>query len=483
MKRGESMRSRGYTLIEIAGVMAVLGILLGASLLPLNRQLRESEYRQERVNMERLSDAVLGYALRHRTPGVEIIMVNDDGTQDRGFYAKGRPYLPCPDGDGNGIEDRRDLISPVVQTLSRSFFPITPRRLEKEQERQDFIDLVNRGLADFADIPPPSQLGFHQTGQFLMNSPIRYSGACSFDKSQLPWRTLGSIPADYWGNRYTYFADPIFSQEATGFDEKTVADSGDRRVPLVIDLTLGYIPQNRIPVGGAPIQPSVICDIAEVAGNSLYCGRNGIVAAPATLIAGEPAPSDASSFLNSEAYFFQNRSNHIADGLPFVIVSHGHNGRGAFNHLLSRRERKLECRSFDDISVEEAVNVNFYFSQPFSDLDSLLNFIDEIDYDAISNLCNPGIYPDSPPHISRLFFDSGLIRRDGYFFAHRSDVSAARAASSISNPPLSLPDRPGIDDLLVWMTRGDLARRMREADVFPLILKDSDRPPVFYEPP
>ena len=134
MKRGESMRSRGYTLIEIAGVMVVLGLLLGASLLPLNRQLRESEYRQERANMERLRDAVLGYALRHRTPGVGITMVDDDGMPvQTGFYAPGRPYLPCPDNNGDGIEDRRDLISPVVQTLSRSFFPITPRRLERQR--------------------------------------------------------------------------------------------------------------------------------------------------------------------------------------------------------------------------------------------------------------------------------------------------------------------------------------------------------------
>ena len=307
MKRGESMRSRGYTLIEIAGVMVVLGLLLGASLLPLNRQLRESEYRQERANMERLRDAVLGYALRHRTPGVEVIMVNDDGTQERGSYAPGRPYLPCPDGDDDGIEDRNDLISPVMQTLTRSFFPATPRRLDlaREQERQRILDLIDLGRATFADLPPPSREGFPGVGQFLENSPIRHSGTCRFDKSQLPWRTLGSIPADYWGNRYTYFADPIFSQEATGFDENTIADSGDRRVPLVIDLTLGHIPQNRVrTTGGVPSQPSVICDIAEAAGNSLDCGRDGTVAAPATLIAGEPAPSDARSFLNSESVCF-----------------------------------------------------------------------------------------------------------------------------------------------------------------------------------
>ena len=482
------MRSRGYTLIEIAGVLAVLGILLGASLLPLNRQLRESEYRQERVNMERLSDAVLGYALRHRTPGVGITMVDDTrGPPQTGFYAAGHPYLPCADGNGDGIEDRRVLISPIVQTLTLSFKEATPRVVDRARQRQDLFDMGVGIFESFRRVPP----GFGFAGEPAFNRdsyPIIYSGSCLTDKGQLPWRTLGSIPADYWGNRYTYFADPIFSQEAIGFDEKTIADSGVRFLPRVLTTTSVYIPQKRnndtiigTPVGAQILlgQPSVICDVAKAAENSIDCG-NGTVAEPATLVAGEPAPTDG-----DREYL---KPGDIADGLPFVIVSHGHNGFGAFNHLLSRREGGLECRSFDGISAGEAVNVYFYFSLSFNDRELLLNpdDPDEIDYDSIINkLCSPGLHPDSPPNIRSLFFRNlspVLNEREGYFFAHRSDVSAARAASSLSDPPLSLPDRPPIDDLLVWMTRADLARRMSEADVFPLILKESDLPPVFYEP-
>ena len=480
MKRGESMRSRGYTLIEIAGVMVVLGLLLGASLWPLDRQLRESEYRQERANMERLRDAVLGYALRHRTPGVGITMVDDDGMPvQTGFYAKGRPYLPCPDNNGDGIEDRKVLISPIVQMLSHSFSPSTPRRLgtqDEQQALQDFLDRVDRGEANILDAPlPPERLGFNGVDLNPANSPIRHSGTCRSDKRQLPWRTLGSIPADYWGNRYTYFADPIFSQEATGFDEKTVADSGDRRLPLVIDMTLDHIPQNRVrrnegnqgSTQGIPSQPSVICDIAEAAEGDLDCGRDGTVAAPATLIVGEPAPSDARSFLNSESYFydFPNASNRIADGLPFVIVSHGHNGFGAINHLLLR-QGILVCRDFMEANAQERVNLYVYI--PFSGEMDKCNIGDDGGRNS-----DPGV-PSFSPSLER--------RLEGYFFAHRSDVSPARAASSFSDPPPPIPDRRGTDDLLVWMTRADLARRMREADVFPLILKDSDRPPVFFEP-
>ena len=475
------MRSRGYTLIEIAGVMAVLGILLGASLLPLNRQLRESEYRQERVNMERLSDAVLGYALRHRTPGVGITMVDDTrGPSQTGFYAAGHPYLPCADGNGDGIEDRRVLISPIVQTLTLSFKDATPRVIDRARRRQELFDREPPvGIFEAFEMIPGG-FGFPGVPAHYSEGggryPIIYSGACATAKGQLPWRTLGSIPADYWGNRYTYFSDPVFSQEAIGFDEKTIADAGLRFLPRVLTTTSVYIPQKRnnrtevsTPIGGRVLlgPPSVICDVAQADRNSPNCGRDGTVAEPATLVAGEPAPTDG------DGVFL--KPNDIADGLPFVIVSHGHNGFGAFNHLLSRREGGLECRSFDGISVGEAVNVNFYFSQSFADLDRLVNFV-EIDYDAIDNLCNPGIHPDSPPNIRNLFFDFGPIEeREGYFFAHRHDVSAARAASSLS-------DQRGMDDLLVWMTRGDLARRMSEAGVFPLIVRDSDLPPIFYEP-
>ena len=477
MKRGESMRSRGYTLIEIAGMMVVLGILLGASLLPLNRQLRESEYRQERANMERLRDAVLGYALRHRTPGVGITMVDDTrGPSQTGFYAAGHPYLPCADGNGDGIEDRRGLISPIVQTLSLSFKEATPRVIDRAEQRQVLFDMGVGIFEAFRRVPQ----GFGFAGAPAFNFeryPVIYSGACATNKGQLPWRTLGSIPADYWGNRYTYFADPVFSQEAIGFDEKTIADAGLRFLPRVLTTNTVYIPQKRnndtttsTPIGGRVLlgPPSVICDVAQADRNSPNCGRrDGTVAEPATLVAGEPAPTDG------DGVFL--KSGDIADGVPFVIVSHGHNGRGAFDHLLSRREGELECRSFDGISVGEAVNVNFYFSQSFSDIDTLVNFL-EIDYDAIDNLCNPGIHPDSPPNIRSLFFRFGLIEeREGYFFAHRNDVSAARAASSFSG-------QRGVDDLLVWMTRGDLARRMSEAGIFPLIVSDSDRPPIFYEP-
>ena len=452
------MRSRGYTLIEIAGVMVVLGLLLGASLWPLDRQLREFEYRQERANMERLRDTVLGYALRHRTPGVDVTIFDEDTGPQTGFYAKGRPYLPCPDRTGDGISDRTDLINPVMQTLSVSFARPTPRY------RVDFDNNVR--LED--------RRGFAGRAPFEESrAPFLFSGVCHANKGQLPWRTLGSIPADYWGNRYTYFADPAFATEATGFDEKTIADSGERRLPQVFDLTLGYIPLKRerfdIMAGAvADSRPSVICPVIAViavaaAGRGdIVCGLNGTIDAPATLIAGEPAPTDGNGFLSGLSDLSRGILPDIADGLPFVIVSHGHNGFGAFNHLVLRQDpderQGAICRWLGGLSAGESVNAYIFSAIAF----------DPNTGDLIDDECSVARH-------SPFGFLFNQQKEEGYFFAHRSDVSAARAASSLS-------DQTGLDDLLVWMTRGDLARRMREADVFPLIENDSDRPPVFYEP-
>ena len=443
------MRSRGYTLIEIAGVLVVCGILLGASLLPLNRQLRESEYRQERANMERLRDTVLGYALRHRTRGgVEVIMVDDDGMPvQTGTYAAARPYLPCPDHTFDGIADRSDLIKSVTQTLSRSIFPLHAHT--------------------------------------RVNTPFLYNGACHVSKGQLPWRTLGSIPADYWGNRYTYFADTAFSTEATGFDEKTIADSGEYRLPRVRTPLGDYVPQKRTHlhiIGGSQTagRPSVICPAAVVNEvdaadpEDFICGQSGTIDAPANIVAGEPVPIDGNGFLSGGPVPPRDLPD-IADGLPFVIVSHGHNGFGAVNHLLSRRGGRLEChRSFADENTHghERANAHIY------EVIALLDEPEAGPCDAFSVVRDPPHLGDPTAPRRRRFIRGGSefsSNRRGYFFAHRNDVSAARAASSLS-------DQRGMDDLLVWMTRGDLARRMREADVFPLIVNDSTRPPVFLEP-
>ena len=59
-------RRRGATLVELAIVLAVVGILMGGMLIPMRALEERRQLREETRRMERVRDAIVGYALRHR---------------------------------------------------------------------------------------------------------------------------------------------------------------------------------------------------------------------------------------------------------------------------------------------------------------------------------------------------------------------------------------------------------------------------------
>lgn len=75
-------RSRGFTLIEVAMVIAIVGFLLGAILTPLSTQYKIRKNRDAERDLREVREAVVGYAV-----------------------SRGR--LPCPDTDvpPDGVED------------------------------------------------------------------------------------------------------------------------------------------------------------------------------------------------------------------------------------------------------------------------------------------------------------------------------------------------------------------------------------------
>ncbi len=70
----------GFTLIEIAIVLVIIGLLISTLLAPLNAQLDIKNYNQVRTDLEQIKEALYGYAI-----------VNGS--------------LPCPDTNGDGISD------------------------------------------------------------------------------------------------------------------------------------------------------------------------------------------------------------------------------------------------------------------------------------------------------------------------------------------------------------------------------------------
>lgn len=80
-------RNGGFTLTELAIVLAIVGLML-ASLLPaISVQMDMRNYNATKQHLSDVREALIGYALTH---------IADDG----------KPYLPCPDTGDDGKENR-----------------------------------------------------------------------------------------------------------------------------------------------------------------------------------------------------------------------------------------------------------------------------------------------------------------------------------------------------------------------------------------
>lgn len=79
--------SRGFSLVEMAVVLVIFGLLLGSLLLPLSAQIDQRNYVETENELDSYQESLLGYAASHSA-------------------TDGHPYLPCPDTDNDGFENR-----------------------------------------------------------------------------------------------------------------------------------------------------------------------------------------------------------------------------------------------------------------------------------------------------------------------------------------------------------------------------------------
>jgi prepilin-type N-terminal cleavage/methylation domain-containing protein len=82
-----SKHSKGFTLTELTIVLVIVALLLGGMLVPLSAQRDLQDSRETQKQLSDISEALLGYAAAHNA-------------------TDGRPYLPCPDTDNDGFENR-----------------------------------------------------------------------------------------------------------------------------------------------------------------------------------------------------------------------------------------------------------------------------------------------------------------------------------------------------------------------------------------
>lgn len=77
--------SRGFTLTEIAIVLFIVALLLGSMMLPIAAQVDTRDNTDAQKVMGEIREALIGYAASRA----------------------GRPFLPCPDTDADGVEQPR----------------------------------------------------------------------------------------------------------------------------------------------------------------------------------------------------------------------------------------------------------------------------------------------------------------------------------------------------------------------------------------
>lgn len=75
----------GFTLVEMAVVLVILGLILSGLMVPLSAQIEQRNYSETKRQLEEAKEALVGYAMSR----------------------PGAPYLPCPDTNNDGVEETR----------------------------------------------------------------------------------------------------------------------------------------------------------------------------------------------------------------------------------------------------------------------------------------------------------------------------------------------------------------------------------------
>lgn len=298
---------RGFSLVEMAILLVIVGLLSTVALVPIFTLQEDDIYKREEEQLQSIRGAILGYAVRHRTHSgaVAEVAADADGRNARSFVLPGaRPFLPCPDIDGDGYEDRADVdatgfsVFVAAVTTFTLTAPTDPMLL------------------------PASHL-------------VRNFRRCESPRGVLPWRTLGVPPADHWGNLYTYFVDDIFADAQTGFNQNTASDIYDTRT--IITLAAGN--NHRYALRDVP--PLVICDSTD----TTTCTTTTTVA----LVAGQRAEDDFA------ALFRVFTTTDIVEGVPFAVVSHGKNGLGAADYEINVAARTVALT--EGIFCNQPINI------------------------------------------------------------------------------------------------------------------------------
>lgn len=452
----KNLRQHGYSIVEVAIALAVVGIVMGGLSVPIGNQLREQVYERASLQMGEIVDAIVGYAVANRTNGFMVAHSNYANNRDFQLYgnrltriAPGRPFLPCPDYDGDGFEDRvRD--------------PYRPSALDRLSPYPDTLTVNQIDVLTTTDDATSDPTDFPMSGATTSNRQLPF-GECEAHSGFLPYNTLGLKPGDPWGSAHTYIVNPNFAVGAIGFDQHT---RGHYYSPMYeTNFPEGANNNLRAVVGAVMTgsgsarrfnmeRPLLAChyrdsvcwqDLSAFTAKGFDTGTGSRLTYNAS--GGNNVSLAGHSFYMPE-YGLVNAIGGINDSLPFAVISHGLNRAGA--GIAQRDSGTIQCGTaptFGRVEFNNAAYNGCNGSNP-------LNFV----YGRTANDHGQLAGVNSNIHLK-------------IFASHRSATTANETFVGINTSKHTLLTSPysnEFDDLVTWLTRRELVARMQRAGVFPL---------------
>ncbi|MBF2735236.1 MAG: prepilin-type N-terminal cleavage/methylation domain-containing protein [Betaproteobacteria bacterium AqS2] len=458
--------SRGYTIVEVAIIMAVVGIMVGGLLIPLGARFEAENYDTSEARMLAAVDSVVGYALRNRTPGALIRYADFNNAADAptlSFYGyrqahipPGRPYLPCPSVADDGTEDRRPLVVAGLAPHPVEYNPAGERRF------------MIRDLPATVSYMREPDLG--DAGSRL---PLGY---CETHSGFLPWKTLG-LPSgvDGFGNPIGYAVDEAFATGAFGFDQTTRATQLRTQAEMNIIYENGMNPasalRNAVYHGDRPSTPIMVCDAGRSADvpcagpqRDINIDNSPITALqlyalipPGFSVAQDQTRGSIHNYIAPAFGHSDSELPGLIDGLPFVIIMP--NSRGdcdfpfqpaALGISVHMEKANLEydhgCvrRSGGTFDIDDKYTV-FQAVTVAVNTGSILPFFGSFGYDTFSD-------PSRRRETNRYFYADGRVNSAPWETDHRyTNIGYGE-----------------FDDSLGWLTRRELIQAMTDVGVLPV---------------
>ncbi len=147
MMVGTRNKFRGFTLIEIAVVLVVIGLLLGMILKPLGASFEQSKRRQASLQLEEIRDAIIGFAsVNGRLPCPAI---QSSAGQEQATCVKAHGFVPSAVlGISGNFNKKGILLDPWNNPLRYSV------------SLADSTVFGNVGVPDFVSMGEMQQVGF-----------------------------------------------------------------------------------------------------------------------------------------------------------------------------------------------------------------------------------------------------------------------------------------------------------------------------------